>query len=97
MHRRVRARDAAVLVGALLATAAMGLMLRRFPDVSPTTAALGLLLVVLATATLGRLWVSTVIAVVAMLSLNFFFLPPVGAFTIADPQNCVLMAAANWR
>ena len=93
MHRRVRGRDVAVLVGALLATSVMGLMLRLFPDVSPTTAALGLLLVVLATATLGRLWIATVIAIVAMLTLNFFFLPPVGTFTIADPQNWVALFA----
>ncbi len=93
MYRGIRARDVAVLIGALLATAAMAMALRLFPDVSPTTAALGLLLVVLATATLGRLWIATVIAVVAMLTLNFFFLPPIGTFTIADPQNWVALFA----
>jgi len=87
------ARDAAVLIGALLATTATGLALRRIPDVSPTTAALALLMVVLATATLGRLWIATVIAMVAMLTLNFSFLPPVGTFTIADPQNWVALFA----
>ena len=91
--RAIRVRDIAVLIGALLATAAIGVALRRIPDVSPTTAALALLLVVLATATLGRLWIATVIAVVAMLTLNFFFLPPVGTFTIADPQNWVALFA----
>ena len=68
-------------------------LLRQLPDVSPTTGALALLLVVLATATLGRLWVATVVAIVAMLALNFFFLPPVGTFTIADPQNWVALFA----
>jgi two-component system sensor histidine kinase KdpD len=80
-------------MGGLLATAAMGLALRALPDVSPTTAALAFLLVVLATATLGRLWIATVVAVMAMLTLNFFFLPPVGTFTIADPQNWVALFA----
>ena len=28
-----------------------------------------------------------------MLALNFFFLPPVGTFTIADPQNWVALVA----
>jgi two-component system sensor histidine kinase KdpD len=71
----------------------MALALRLLPDVSPTTAALALLLIVLATATLGRLWTATVVAVVAMLALNFFFLPPIGTFTIADPQNWVALFA----
>ena len=56
--RGIRARDVAVLTCAVLATAAMALTLRLIPDVSPTTAALALLLVVLATATLARLWVA---------------------------------------
>ncbi len=91
--RGSRARDIVVLTCALLATAAMTLTLRLIPDVSPTTGALALLLVVLATATLGRLWVATVIALVAMLTLNFYFLPPVGTFTIANPQNWVALFA----
>ena len=90
---RIRARDIVVLIGALLATMATAFVLRRFPDVSPTTAALALLLVVLGTATLGRLWIATVISFAAMLTLNFFFLPPVGTFTIADPQNWVALFA----
>lgn len=70
-----------------------GLTLRLLPDVSATTVALVFLLVVLATATLARLWVATLVAAVAMLALNFFFLPPVGTFTIADPQNWVALFA----
>ena len=34
-----------------------------------------------------------VTSLVAMLSFNFFFLPPVGALTIADPQNWVALFA----
>ena len=91
MRRAVRVRDVGVLLGGLLGIGAVGLALRQLPDVSPTTGALGLLLVVLAAATLGQLWVATVVAIVAMLALNFFFLPPVGTFTIADPQNWVAL------
>jgi len=61
-----------------------------FP-VSPTTAALVLLLIVLVTATRSRLWVAVVVSIGAMLVLNFFFLPPIGAFTIADPENWVAL------
>jgi two-component system sensor histidine kinase KdpD len=49
--------------------------------------------VVLGTATLGRLWTATVVAVVATSAYNFFFFPPVGTFTIADPQNWIAVIA----
>lgn len=84
-------RDAAVLVASVAAIAAITLLLRAVPDVSPTTAALGLLLVVLGTATAARLRIAIVVSFAAMLTLNFFFLPPVGTFTIADPQNWVAL------
>ena len=41
----------------------------------------------------GRLRVATVVSIAAMLTLNFFFLPPVGTFTIADPQNWIALFA----
>ena len=91
--RRVALRDLAVLIASLLALAAAAVLLQLLPDVSPTTVALALLLVVLATATLGRLGSPSSISVVAMLTLNFFFLPPLGTFTIADPQNWVALFA----
>src|SRR4051794_17763219 len=52
-------------------------------SVTPTTAALGLLLGVLCVAAFGRLWMAMLAAVAATLCLNFFFLPPVGTFTVA--------------
>jgi two-component system sensor histidine kinase KdpD len=63
------------------------------PDISPTTVSLAFLLVVLATATIASLGVAIIVSIVAMLTLNFFFLPPVGTFTIADPQNWVALFA----
>jgi two-component system, OmpR family, sensor histidine kinase KdpD len=86
-------RDFGFLIGGLIVIAAAAALLRAIPDVSPTTVALALLLVVLAVATLSRLWVATVVSVLAMLVLNYFFLPPVGAFTIADPQNWIALIA----
>ncbi|OFW31204.1 MAG: hypothetical protein A3H97_09910 [Acidobacteria bacterium RIFCSPLOWO2_02_FULL_65_29] len=60
---------------------------------NPTTAALTYLLVVLATAAVSRLWVAILTSVVADLCLNYFFMPPFGTFTIADPQNWVALFA----
>src|SRR2546429_1787905 len=51
-----------------------------------TTVALSFLLVVLVVSAVSRLWVAVVTSVGAMLCFNFFFLPPVGTLTIADPQ-----------
>src|SRR5262245_45928276 len=93
VFRRVPARDAAVLVASLVAITGSTALLRIVPDVSPTTVSLALLLVVLAAATAARLRVAIVVSIVAMLALNFFFLPPVNTFTIADPQNWIALAA----
>jgi two-component system, OmpR family, sensor histidine kinase KdpD len=93
MLRPVPTRDVIVLLGSFVAIAAVTAVLRVLPDVSPTTVALALLLVVLGTATIARLRIAIVVSVVAMLTLNFFFLPPVGTFTIADPQNWIALFA----
>lgn len=66
---------------------------RVLPSVNATTVALTLLLSILAISTIWGMAVSVAMSVVAMLAFNFFFLPPVGTFTIADPQNWVALAA----
>ena len=86
-------RDLGVMVASLAAIALIAALLRRLPDISPTTVSLVLLLIVLGTATIGRLRVAIVSSVASMLTLNFFFLPPVGTFTIADPQNWIALFA----
>src|ERR1700704_4718330 len=91
MSRQMISRDVLVLTGSAAVIAVVTLVLRAIPTVSPTTVALALLLVVLVTATLSRLWVAIVASIAAMLALNFFFLPPVGTFTIADPENWVAL------
>lgn len=58
-----------------------------------TTAALALLVIVLLVAAYGRLWMAMTAAIAAMFIFNFFFLPPVGRLTIADPQNWVAFIA----
>ena len=60
---------------------------------STTTVALAYLLVVLFVATGWGSRPATVASVLGMLCFNFFFLPPVYSFTIADPQNWVALTA----
>jgi two-component system sensor histidine kinase KdpD len=91
--RRVPLRDLAILIASLSALAGAAAVSSQFRDISPTTVSLIFLLVVLATATVGRLWAAIVSSIAAMLALNFFFLPPFGTFTIADPQNWIALFA----
>jgi two-component system, OmpR family, sensor histidine kinase KdpD len=59
--------------------------------VNQTTVALSYLLAILAVSAVWGMVASIVMSVAAMLLLNFYFLPPVGTFTIADPQNWVAL------
>jgi two-component system sensor histidine kinase KdpD len=58
-----------------------------------TTVALMMLLVVLGIATRWGLAEATFTSIIAVLAFNFFFLPPIGKLTIADPQNWVALFA----
>jgi two-component system sensor histidine kinase KdpD len=60
---------------------------------NPTIAAVSYLLVVFLTATVSRVRIAVVTCVAADLCLNYFFMPPVGTLTIADPQNLVAFLA----
>jgi len=66
---------------------------RELLRVNQTTVALTLLLAILVASTAWGLAVAVFMSVTAMLAFNFFFLPPVGTLTIADPQNWVALAA----
>lgn len=55
--------------------------------VNATTEGFGYLLLVLIIASVWGFVDAAITSVTATLSFNFFFLPPVGQFTIADPQN----------
>ena len=66
---------------------------RRLPDVNPTTVALTFLLVVLLLASRWGLTIAITTAVVATLAFNYYFLPPIHTFTIADPQNWIALLA----
>ncbi len=65
----------------------------RFLNVNQTTVALSFLLAILAVSAVWGMVVAIFMSVSAVLLFNFFFLPPVGTFTIADPQNWVALGA----
>lgn len=80
----------AASVGAIaLVTAGYSYVIR----VNPTTVALTYVVVILLIAIGWGIAEATIVSLVAVLSFNFFFLPPVGTFTIADPQNWVALLA----
>jgi two-component system sensor histidine kinase KdpD len=54
--------------------------------VNATTVALSFFLVVLLTAASQGIGPAILTSIAGMLCLNFFFLPPVGTFTIYDPR-----------
>jgi len=66
---------------------------KRLVRVNPTTVALSFLLVVLIVSASWGLTIAVFMSVAAALLFNFFFLPPVGTFTIAETQNWVALFA----
>jgi two-component system sensor histidine kinase KdpD len=79
-------------LGAAAVGAVTALYARLIP-VNPTTVALTYLAVILLIASSWGIAESTTASLVAVLCFNFFFLPPVGTLTIADPQNWVALVA----
>jgi two-component system sensor histidine kinase KdpD len=65
---------------------------KLFP-VNATTVALSYLVVVLAVASAWGLLESILASLAGVLCFNYFFLPPVGTFTVADPENWVALFA----
>ena len=62
-----------------------------FLPVNATTAGFAYLLLVLIIATVWGFFEASIASITATLTLNFFFFPPVGRLTIADPQNRVAL------
>lgn len=79
---------------AVLGVAVITAMLGPFhARINTTTVAFALLLIVLFVATGWGSAPALLASLLAVTCLNYFFLPPVGTFTIADPQNWVALAA----
>src|ERR1700722_7503303 len=73
--------------------AAIAAIYHKLIPVNATTVALTLLLAVLIVSASWGIAVSVFMSVVAMVVFNYYFLPPVGALTVADPQNWVALFA----
>jgi two-component system sensor histidine kinase KdpD len=65
----------------------------KLVSVNNTTVALTLLLAILGISTWWGLLEATIASVAAVLGFNYYFLPPVGTFTVQDPQNWVALVA----
>ena len=61
--------------------------------VNPTTVAVSFLLAILVIAAAWGLRYAIPMSIASALCFNFFFLPPVGTLTIAEPQNWVALLA----
>jgi two-component system, OmpR family, sensor histidine kinase KdpD len=81
------------IAGSLLIIASIAFIYRTMILVNSTTVALTLLLAILGIATMWGLTEAIIASISGMLMFNFLFLPPVGTFTIADPQNWVALLA----
>src|SRR5712692_705001 len=77
----------------LAAVAGITVFYRHLLHVNQTTVALSFLLAILAVSAVWGMAVSVFMSLAAVMAFNYFFLPPVGAFTIADPQNWVALFA----
>jgi two-component system, OmpR family, sensor histidine kinase KdpD len=92
MGHTSRRAEVATLLAAIATLAVVTVVLRFALHLAhPTIAALTYLLVVLVAATVTTLRVAVVTSIVAVLLLNFYFLPPLGTFVIAEPENWVAL------
>ena len=81
-------------IGVSLAViAGISFFYRHLLHVNQTTVALSFLLAILAVSAVWGMAVSVFMSLAAVVAFNYFFLPPVGALTIADPQNWVALFA----
>jgi two-component system sensor histidine kinase KdpD len=88
MQKRVAKLVVCVALVATITYAAFYLL-----HVNSLLAGFAYILIVLVIAARWGLLESVVTSIVAMLCLNFFFIPPILSLTIADPQNWVALFA----
>lgn len=81
-------------LGAVIGIVLVIFVLEPFHNqINSTTVAFALLLIILLVATLAGRNPALIASLIAMLGFNYFFLPPVRTWAIADPQNLVAWAA----
>ena len=61
------------------------------PEANAATVSAAFLMVVLVVAASSRLAIAVATSIAAALSFNYFFLPPLGTLTVADPENWVAL------
>lgn len=83
-----RINEARALVGGLASIGLVTVVYAEWLSVTnPTIVALSFLFVVFIVATRATRRVAVATSLLAFLCFNYFFLPPVGTWTVADPQN----------
>ncbi len=87
--KRVELAAWVISVLAVMGALAAASLLRELLGI--TSVALVFLLAVLASAVAGGLAASLLACLLSVLAYNFFFLPPLYTFTIADPENVVTL------
>jgi len=80
-------------LGVAVAVAALTAIDFRVVHANSATAAFSYLLLILGLATRAGLPESIAASFASTLAYNFFFLPPIGTLTVADPQNWVALVA----
>lgn len=96
MPRSSRSQPRAIVLRiaiVLAIVAVMTFLLSRIVPVNPTTVGFAYLVAILFIAAWWGLAEAIVGSVASVLCFNFFFFPPVGTFTVADPQNWVALFA----
>jgi two-component system sensor histidine kinase KdpD len=78
---------------ATLVVAIITFLYGKVAHANPTTVGFTFLLAVLVVSSRWGLRLAIYLAVLATIAFNFFFLPPVGTLTIADPQNWIALVA----
>ena len=81
------------LTAAVVVVAVITLIFYRFLTVNATTAGFAYLVGVLIICAKWGLAESITSSILAVLCFNFFFLPPIGTFTISDPENWTALFA----
>lgn len=86
-------KSAVRLAAVLGAIGAITLLCFRLVPVNATTAGFAYLIAILLIATAWGLLEAMVASLTAVLCFNYFFFPPIGTFTIAEPRNWVALFA----
>ena len=89
----VRKKFLGYLVAVIVIAAATAVLRSFGGHINPTTVALACLLIVVFVATAWGPKPAIVASLLGVACLNFFFLPPLHTFTVADPENWVALFA----